>query len=117
MISNLRLFKLFNKIIYFLHLFRDVDTLRAMRDTVVAAYTVVCLPFFGYCAVITVQPSFGGHMVFGQHIVVMTEDSRDIQSVRTGHAVVAGSTRDGIEVAYLVRKVHEQRIFFSGDRP
>ena len=56
-------------------------------------------------------------MIFGQHIVVMAEDRRDIESVRTGHAVVAGGTRDRVEIAYLVCQMHEQRIFFGGDRP
>ena len=82
----------------------------------ITTYTVVSLPFSGYCAVITVEPPFGRHMVFGEHVVVMTEDRRYIEPVWAGHAVVAGSTRDSIEVAYLVRKVHEQRVFFGGDR-
>ena len=116
MISNLRLFKLFNKIIYFLHLFRDVDTLRAMRNTMITTYTVVRLPFFGYRAVIPVQPPFGRHVVFGQHSVVMAEDRRYIESGRTWHAGVAGRTRDRVEVAYLVCQMHEQRVFVSCNR-
>ena len=73
-----------------------------MRNTMITTYTAVRLPFFGYRAVISVQPPFGRHVVFGQHIVVMAEDRRDIESVRTGHAVVAGGTRDRVEIAYLV---------------
>ena len=78
-----------------------------MRDTMITAYTMVRLPFSGYRAVIAVQPSFGRHIVFRQHVVIMTEDRRNIESVRARHAVVAGSTWDGIKVAYLIREVHE----------
>ena len=65
-----------------------------MRYAVVAAYAVVSLPLTWHGAVVAVEPPLGGHVFLSEHVVVVAEYSRNIESVRAGHAVVAGGAWD-----------------------
>ena len=114
------------KLVYALHLGRDVYALRAMLVTLSASYAVVCLPQFWDTAVVSYQicaAVLGIFWVFCATVwhdtlidalVEVAEDGRDIQTVRTRHAVVALVAWYCLEIVYLVGDGHQQFVLLAG---
>ena len=107
-----------------LHLLGDVDALRAVAHTMVATDTMVRLTDGWHGAVIThkertpVALELIGRTVCSRHstlrntLVIMREDTRYVQSVRAGHAVVAGGAGDGFQFVDVSGERQEPLLFF-----
>ena len=108
------LFQLVHKAVNSLHLGGDVNTLRAMRDTMVTADTVVRLtkprnraviaheerPAIAFELVLGVIGS--RHRSLGDALVVVRKNTRYVQAVRARHTVVASGTRNRFEFVYIL---------------
>ena len=107
--ARLHLFQLLHKFIDAVHLRGDVDLLWAVLSALVAADAMTGLPQSRNVAVVADKETFprlpigfclaiaGGHIAMDDALVVVGKHSRNVQSVRAGHAVVAGGTWHGFQ--------------------
>ena len=95
--------------VYALELVGDLDALRAVRHTLAAGNTVVCLTecwnrlviiaqiFLAELLVVFLFPALGVFLL-SDALVVVCEDFRNVDSVRARHTVVAVRTVDHREL-------------------
>ena len=107
-----------------LHLLGDVDALRAVGDAMITAYAMVRLTDGWHGAVVThkertaVALELIGRTVCSRHsalrdtLVIMREDTRYVQPVRAGHAVVAGGARDSFQFVDVSGERKNPLLFF-----
>lgn len=105
----------------------DVDFLWAVLGALVAADTVTCLTHGWDVAVVADEETFprfpkrfrfpiaGWHLALSDAFVVVSKDGRDVQSVRAGHAVVAGGARHGLQLDELLGNAHEEFVLVGSD--
>ena len=48
--------------------------------------------------------------------IIMYEDTRDVNTIRTGHAILAVITRNGLHLHYLLRNAFKKSILFLRSR-
>ena len=114
------LFEVFHKLIDALHLACDGDFLWTMRLALVTADAMAGLPLIGQLLVVAQEEGAavasvflgigiaGGHVAFGDAVVVMREDGGDVQAIGTRHAVIAGSARHGLQLHKLLGDFHQE---------
>lgn len=110
-----------------LQLLRNVDSLRAVRRTLVAADAVTRLPQFRNTAVVSDQVGPSGlpiifvlcadrNIPLVEAFVVVQQDCRNIQPVGAGHAVFAVVARNRVELHHHRGHPLQKSEFFLAER-
>ena len=118
--------QILNQHIHFMHLSRYIDGLGAMGRALAATDAVAGLAQTRHTTVVTYQESTAlllvvrvllviGQKAFLDALVVVREDSGDVDTVWAGHAVVALVAWDGLEVEDIVSDSHQQVVLFLCD--
>ena len=105
----------------------DIDVLRAGRSTLSAAHAVVCLAYGldtavkGYKVCPAGLPVFRVLCVFidialVHTFVVMGENGRDVDAVRTRHAILTSGARDKREIDIFFGNLFQKFEVFPGKR-
>ena len=105
--------------VYPLHLRRNVDTLRAVMHALVAAYAMVRLTKTRHTAVVTHKEGTPGfpivlvlrrswYITLVDALVVVGEDTRNVQSVRTRHTILARRTGNRGVFQHGLRRIFKQ---------
>ena len=104
--------------------FRDVDVLWAVRYALSASYAMAGLAKFRYTPVVSHEVCPAGFSVFRilarsrdvafvEAFVVVQQDGRNVEAVRTRHAVFAVIARDGLETHHdICNMLQESQFFF-----
>ena len=89
---------------------------------------MVCLAQFRHAPVVTNQEGSAGTAIVGillalvRHValldtlVVVREDGRNVQTIRTRHAVVALVARDGLQIIDILCNLHQEQVFLFRQR-
>lgn len=107
------------------HLFRDIDTLRTVRATLVAAYAVTCLTQFRHASVIAHEERTAStaeilvlnarrDITLVEALVVMKQNRRNVKSVRTRHAILAVVTRNRVILHHLGCRILQEAEIIGG---
>lgn len=103
----------------------NVNALRAMRTTLVATYAMRSLPQFRDTSIVTDKkrpPRFPiililriyRHISFIKTFVVMQQNSRNINSIRTWHTIFAIVARHGVKLHHPVgHPLKKSKLFFA----
>ena len=116
------LLQMLYKVIDTPHFLGHVYALGAMRYTLLAAYAMIGLPQAGNRAVIAYQKSATSlfvvfslpalrHVPFVDTFVIVQQDARNVQAIRTRHAIVATITSDGGILHHQIRRVEQILLF------
>lgn len=118
---------MFDKSIDTMNLFRDIDRLRAMRRTLVTPDTVIRLPELGHTAIVphqksppglpvTLVPAVLRHIPLIDTLIIMQQNSRNIDPVRARHTIFTIVTGNRRILHHQVRRLVQKPGFLLRQR-